>query len=69
MAELREVILWLLLILPLGVAARVLYCLCCIPMDSENEATNKRRIKNALIFFVFAECITGLLAVVAGYFE
>lgn len=67
MDEIQELIHWLLVILPLGVAARIIYCLCCIPTDSENEATNKRRIRNALIFLVLAETVTGLLAVISGY--
>lgn len=69
MAELQELIRWLLVILPLGVAARIIYCLCCIPTDSENEATNKRRIRNTLIFFVLAETIAGLLSIIANYIQ
>lgn len=69
MDEIQELIHWLLVILPLGVAARIIYCLCCIPTDSENEATNKRRIRNALIFLVLAETVTGLLAVISSYLQ
>ncbi len=69
MTELQELIRWLLVILPLGVAARIIYCLCCIPTDSENETTNKRRIRNTLIFFVLAETIAGLLSIIADYIQ
>lgn len=69
MAEIQSVIRWLLVVLPLGVAARIIYCLFCIPTDSDNEVTYKKRIRNALIFFVLAETVAGLLAVISAYLQ
>ena len=69
MEKIQELIRWLLVILPLGVSARIIYCLCCIPTDSDNEATHKRRIRNALVFLVLAETIAGLLTVISNYLQ
>ena len=68
MEEVKEVIQWLMIVLPVAVVARVVYCLCWIAADSENEASGRQRIRNALVFLVIAEAVTGLLAAIASYY-
>lgn len=68
MNTIQEFTDFLLILIPIGVAARVVYCLLQLPLDEEQAPTYKRRIRNALVFLVLAECITGLLAVVQAYF-
>lgn len=69
MEQVKELTAWLLAILPLAVAARVIYCLCCLPTDPEQEGSYRRRIRNALIFLILAETVTGLIHVVAAYYS
>lgn len=64
MEQVRELTAWLLAILPLAVAARVIYCLCCLPTDAEQAGSYKRRIRNALLFLILAETVTGLINVI-----
>lgn len=68
MDKVRELIDWLLLVLPLSVSARIVYCLCILPTDADRSAELKRRIRNALIFLVLAETVTGLLKIVSDYY-
>ena len=68
MEQLREVLKWLLLLLPVAVGARCAYCLFLISADRDQEDTCRRRIRNALVFLVIAETINGLLSIVANYY-
>lgn len=68
MAQVRSLISWLLVVLPVAAAVRIIYCLCCLPTDSGNESSYKQRIRNTLIFVVLAETVMGLLRVVAAYY-
>lgn len=68
MEQVLSLISWLLVVLPVAAAARIVYCLCCIPTDGDNESSYKKRIRNTLIFVVLAETVMGLLRVVAAYY-
>lgn len=69
MEQVRELTAWLLVALPIAVAARIIYCLCVLPTDAEQEGSYRRRIRNALIFLVLAETVTGLINVVTAYYS
>lgn len=64
----RQLMQALQMLVPIGVGARVIYCLCQIPLDEEQAQTYKRRIRNALVFLVLAETLLGLAAIVEDYF-
>lgn len=69
MAQIRELLHWLLLILPVAVGARCAHCFLLISTDREQEDVYKRRIRNALIFLAIAESINGLLSILADYYK
>lgn len=67
MENIDMLINWLLVLIPVGVLARVIYCLCYIPVDEEQSALYKRRIRNCFLFLVVAETAAGLLKVIESY--
>ena len=58
----------MLVLIPLGGAARVTYCLTALNVDPDEDKTYRIRARNVVVFCVIAELITGLLRVVTGYF-
>lgn len=58
----------LLVIIPIGATARIIYCLTVKNMDSDEEKSYDVRIRNILIFTVVAESIAGLLTWASSYF-
>lgn len=58
----------LMVLLTIGAGARIAICLIQINSDPEQEATYRRRIRNVLIFFILAQTLVGLLAIVEDYF-
>lgn len=68
MDPINDAISFMLIIIPIGALARIVYCFCAMSVDSDGEQTYKVRIRNALIFCVFAECIIGLIDLFKSYF-
>lgn len=67
-AIMRQLLHVLMILLPIGAGVRVAICLIQINSDPEQEATYRRRIRNVLIFFILAQTLLGLLAIVEDYF-
>lgn len=67
-AIMRQLLHVLMILLPIGTGVRVAICLIQINSDPEQEATYRRRIRNVLIFFILAQTLLGLLAIVEDYF-
>ena len=57
------------ILIPIGAGARITACVFTMSMDSETAETLKPRIRNALIFTVLAECITGAIQLFASYYS
>ncbi|MEA4894075.1 MAG: hypothetical protein VB064_02305 [Oscillospiraceae bacterium] len=68
MDTINDAITFMLIIIPIGTLARVVYCFIVMAMDGDEEQTYKVRIRNALIFCVAAECIVGLISLFKSYF-
>lgn len=68
MEQIQQLITFMLVIIPVGAAVRIGYCLIVLSMDSEEERSYKVRIRNVIVFTVLAETIAGLLKVVLNYF-
>lgn len=63
-----DLIYALMAFIPLGAVPRIIYCLCKIMGDPDQEYCMKRRIKNLLAFVVIAECALYLIFAVERYF-
>lgn len=68
MEDIQLLITFLLILIPLGGGARIVYCLTVMAADSDEEKTYKVRIRNVLVFVALAECVAGLLKAVLSYF-
>ena len=68
MDTINDAIRFMLIIIPIGALARIVYCLSAMAVDSDEEQTYKVRIRNVLIFCIFAECVVGLLDLFKSYF-
>lgn len=68
MEHIQGLINFLLGLIPVGGAFRIMYCLAARNANEDEAASYKVRIKHVGIFIVFAETITGLLKVVLSYF-
>ena len=68
METIQGFITLLLILIPAGGGARIVYCALAMTADQENSASYKRRIRNLIIFIILAECVSGILALVASYF-
>ncbi|MEM5780049.1 MAG: hypothetical protein AAGU02_02750 [Lawsonibacter sp.] len=68
METIDQMISWLLVFIPLGGTARILYCLAAMSADSDARDSFQKRIKNILIFIVVAEILSGLLKLIAHYY-
>lgn len=69
MDELQALLDWLLVLLPVAVGARCVYCLLAMAVDQEQAPNYRRRLRNALIFLALAECANGLTLVLTGYYN
>jgi len=58
----------MLTIVPLGAAVRILFCAAAMVGDDEKRGENKRRIKNVLVFTVFAEVAVSVINLVYHYY-
>ena len=69
MDTLNEIISLLrVVIIPLGVTFRVVFCLIKMIYDEEAQGSNKRKIRNTIVFGIIAELIFVILALVQGYY-
>ena len=69
MDTLNEIISLLrVVIIPLGVTFRVVFCLIKMIYDEETQGSYKRKIRNTIVFGIIAELIFVILALVQGYY-
>ncbi len=68
MNYIKEAISVLMVLIPLGAAPRIIYCLCKLVNDPDQEHTYKTRIKNLAAFVVIGECALGIITLLRGYF-
>ena len=66
--QIAELINFLLILIPSACAARCIYCLIAISMNSDEAKTYKKRMINAIIFTVIAESIFVIYNLIASYF-
>jgi len=57
MEILKELALAFIMLIRLGAVLRIVYCFISMNSDEEKVSSYKRRIKNAIIFYIMAECI------------
>lgn len=55
-------------IIPIGVTFRVIFCLTKMIYDEDAQASYKKKIKNTIVFGVFAEIIFVILELVKNYY-
>lgn len=63
--EIRKV---LLILIPSGVAMRIILCLIYSAANPDDASSYKKKILHALIFMVIAETIAALSNTIIGYF-
>ncbi len=69
MDTLNEIISLLrVVIIPLGVTFRVVFCLIKMIYDEEAQGSYKRKIRNTIVFGIIAELTFVILALVQGYY-
>ena len=69
MDTLNEIInLLRVVIIPLGVVFRVVFCLTKMIYDEEAQGSYKRKIRNTIVFGIIAELIFVVLALVQNYY-
>ena len=68
MDTILEIRTWLLVIIPVGVAARIILCLIYTAFNSDEASSYKKKIVHALIFLAVAESIVGLSDTIINYF-
>jgi hypothetical protein len=69
MDTLNEIISLLrVVIIPLGVIFRVIFCLTKMIYDEEAQGSYKRKIRNTIVFGIIAELIFVILDLVQNYY-
>lgn len=69
MDTLNEIISLLrVVIIPLGVVFRVVFCLTKMIYDEEAQGSYKKKIKNTIVFGIIAELIFVILALIENYY-
>lgn len=68
MEHIQDLINFLLVIIPVGGALRIMYCLAASNANEDEAASYKIRVKHIVMFVVLAETISGLLKIVLSYF-
>ena len=58
-----------MLIIRLGVAARLIYCLIRLGAADEDGAQYKKRAKNTVIFYIIAESIWSIKDMILWYYR
>lgn len=69
MEEVRQLIAWLLWILPVATTVNIVYCIIAMNIDQDMVQSYKKRIRNAVFFLVIAETAMGLVNLIAGYYS
>lgn len=59
----------IMLLVRLGVAARIVYCLIRLGSTEEEAGQYKKRAKNTLIFYIIAESIWAIKDMIIGYYK
>ena len=67
MDTIQDLIVFFLIIIPVGAGMRIAACLNYMQMD-EDSTPYKKRIRNVLIFLVLAESISSTLYAVLSYY-
>jgi len=67
MDEILSFTVLLQILIPIGGGMRILFCLIYMSVE-EDPVAYKKRIRNVLIFIVFAECIGVAFRVALSYF-
>lgn len=65
----RGLITFFLILIPIGAGVRITFCAIGSMSDEEKTGEYKRRGKNALLFAVVAELLTGLVALFLSYYQ
>lgn len=69
MDTLNEIISLLrVIIIPIGVTFRVIFCLTKMIYDEETQGSYKRKIRNTIVFGIIAELIFIILDLVKKYY-
>lgn len=69
MEILNEIISLLrVVIIPLGVTFRVIFCLTKMIYDEDAQGTYKKKIKNTIVFGIIAELIFVILELIQNYY-
>jgi hypothetical protein len=69
MDSLKELIIFLLVLIPIGGVARIAYCSIEININDPDEAKGyKKRIRNVFIFVLAAELINSIVLLVQSYY-
>lgn len=58
----------LLVIIPIGAAARLIYCALKAAASEEEAPVMKKRAKNIIVFTIIAETAMGIVATVIRYY-
>lgn len=66
--RIAELVNFLLILIPSACAARCIYCLVFMSVNSDEVKTYRKRMINAIIFTVIAESIIGIYTLIASYF-
>ena len=69
MEEVRQLISWLLWILPVATTVNIVYCISAMNIGQDMVHSYKKRIRNAVAFLIIAETAMGLVNVIAGYYS
>lgn len=69
MDTLNEIITLLrVIVIPLGVTFRVIFCLTKMIYDEDAQGTYKKKIRNTIVFGIMAELIFVILALIQNYY-
>lgn len=67
MEFIQDLTVFLLILVPIGAAARIAACMIYMQME-EDPMPYRKKIRNVLIYAVVSECIIGLIPGLLGYF-
>ena len=56
------------LLIRVGAAFRVVYCIIRLGMNEEEAGMYKKRARNVVIFYIIAECIWQIKELILGYY-
>ncbi|MCX7748230.1 MAG: mercury transporter [Clostridia bacterium] len=59
----------IVILIRVGAAFRLVYCLVRMGMNEEESAMYKRRAKNSVVFYIIAESIWQLKEIILSYYQ